>query len=127
MRSEAARRTVCSDRIPPEEIHLVETRRARQGGSAAQQYDSIVGSLLRVPERMLVYPGLDYTGWVVSTIGEERAHNPRLQVADKTGYIELMNGLNLPPPKMMKLALEANRVCGRSASAMQHGLLRAAS
>jgi sulfur dioxygenase len=96
-----------------------------QGGSAAQQYDSIVGSLLRFPEETLVYPGHDYKGWLVSTIGEERVHNPRLQVADKAGYMELMNSLNLPPPKMMKVALAANRACGRTPGAARGPLLAA--
>lgn len=98
-----------------------------QGGSAAQQYDSIFGNLLCFPDDTLVYPGHDYKGWLVSTIGEERIHNPRLRVADKAAYVELMNGLNLPPPKMMTIALEANRSCGRSACVVDRGLLAAVS
>jgi len=84
-----------------------------QGGSSADQYDSIFNKLLHFPEETLIYPGHDYKGWLVSTIGEERAYNPRLQVAGKAAYIELMNGLNLPPPKMMKIAVKANRSCGK--------------
>lgn len=97
-----------------------------QGGSAAQQYDSLFGSLLRFPDETLVYPGHDYKGWLVSTIGEERRHNPRLQVADKGAYVELMNSLNLPPPKLMKVALDANRTCGRTAHSTSSARLAAA-
>lgn len=84
-----------------------------QGGSAAQQYDSIFGALLRFPDDTLVFPGHDYHGRRVSTIGDERALNPRLQVPGKAAYIELMNGLTLPPPRMIRQALAANRTCGR--------------
>jgi hypothetical protein len=53
----------------------------------------------------------------VSTIGEEKRHNPRLQVADKQAYIDLMNGLVLDDPKLMDIAVPANRACGvRSAA-----------
>lgn len=96
-----------------------------QGGSAAQQYESIVGGLLRFPDETLVYPGHDYKGWLCSTIGEERVHNPRLQVADKAAYIDVMNALNLPPPKMMKVALAANRACGRMEGSPQNARLAA--
>ena len=41
---------------------------------------------------------------MVSTIGEEQANNPRLQVGSRAKYIELMAGLNLPNPKMMDVA-----------------------
>ena len=37
----------------------------------------------------------------MSTIGEERAFNPRLQVKSVQEYVELMNSLNLPNPKLM--------------------------
>jgi hypothetical protein len=49
----------------------------------------------------------------VSTIGEEKAHNPRLQVRGKQEYVELMNGLVLSSPRLMDVAVPANRACGR--------------
>ena len=48
----------------------------------------------------------------LSTIGEEKRHNPRLQVANKQAYVELMNGLVLDDPKLMDIAVPANRACG---------------
>jgi rhodanese-related sulfurtransferase len=48
----------------------------------------------------------------VSTIGEERSFNPRLQVKSIHDYVELMNNLNLPNPKMMDVAVPANMRIG---------------
>lgn len=84
-----------------------------QNGSAADQYYSLFHSLLKLPDHTWVYPGHDYKGWTVSTIGEEKAHNPRLQVADVEAYETLMNNLNLPNPKLMDIAVPANRACGK--------------
>ena len=64
--------------------------------------------MLKLPESTLVYPAHDYKGDMVSTIGEERANNPRLQVGSRDEYIELMAGLNLPNPKMMDVAVPEN-------------------
>ena len=79
-----------------------------QNGDAGAQYDSLFGRLLSLPEQTLVYPAHDYKGDMVSTIAEEKAHNPRLQVSNKQAYIELMNNLNLPNPKMMDVAVPEN-------------------
>lgn len=84
-----------------------------QSGDALQQYQSIHGQLLSLPETTRVYPGHDYRGWSESTIGEERAHNPRLQVVGPDEYKELMDHLNLPDPKMMDIAVPANQSCGQ--------------
>jgi sulfur dioxygenase len=83
-----------------------------QNGDARQQYDSIFGRLMKLPEATLVYPAHDYKGDTVSTIGEERAFNPRLQVASVDEYVALMNSLKLPNPKMMDVAVPANRNVG---------------
>ncbi|HEY6432071.1 MAG TPA: MBL fold metallo-hydrolase [Acetobacteraceae bacterium] len=79
-----------------------------QNGDPRAQYDSIFGRLLKLPDETLVFPAHDYKGDTVSTIGEEKAYNPRLQVASIDAYIALMNGLNLSNPKMMDVAVPAN-------------------
>ncbi len=79
-----------------------------QNGDPRAQYDSIFGKLLRLPEETLVYPAHDYKGESVSTIGEEKRFNPRLQVKSIDEYVELMNNLKLPNPKMMDVAVPAN-------------------
>src|SRR5262245_41507469 len=83
-----------------------------QNGDAGAQYDSIFGKLLKLPDETLVYPAHDYKGDTVSTIAEERAFNPRLRVQSKQQYVELMNKLNLPNPKMMEVDVPANMRVG---------------
>ncbi len=85
-----------------------------QNGNAGVQYDSIFGKLLKLPDETLVYPAHDYKGDTVSTIAEERAFNPRLQVGSKQQYVELMNSLDLPNPKLMDVAVPANMRVGMS-------------
>src|SRR5579871_2540087 len=79
-----------------------------QNGSAQAQYDSIFNRLLKLPDETLVFPAHDYKGDTVSTIGEERRYNPRLQVRSVDEYVELMSNLKLPNPKMMDVAVPAN-------------------
>ena len=43
-----------------------------QQGDSRAQYDSLFNKLLRLPEDTMVYPGHDYKGDTVSTIGEEK-------------------------------------------------------
>jgi sulfur dioxygenase len=83
-----------------------------QNGDARMQYDSIFGKLLKLPEETLVYPAHDYKGDTVSTIGEEKRHNPRLRVTSVEDYVALMNNLDLPNPKMMDVAVPANMKVG---------------
>ena len=79
-----------------------------QNGDPRAQYDSIFNKLLKLPDDTLVYPAHDYKGDTVSTIGEEKTFNPRLSVGSVDEYVELMNNLNLPNPKMMDVAVPAN-------------------
>lgn len=83
-----------------------------QNGDPAAQYDSIFNKLLKLPEDTLVYPAHDYKGWTVTTIGEERRFNPRLQVKNKEEYIAIMKSLKLSNPKLMDIAVPANLKCG---------------
>jgi glyoxylase-like metal-dependent hydrolase (beta-lactamase superfamily II)/rhodanese-related sulfurtransferase len=85
-----------------------------QNGDPRAQHESIFRRLLPLPDNTLVYPAHDYKGETVSTIGEERAFNPRLQVKSVDEYVALMNGLNLPNPKMMDVAVPANMRVGLS-------------
>jgi glyoxylase-like metal-dependent hydrolase (beta-lactamase superfamily II)/rhodanese-related sulfurtransferase len=83
-----------------------------QNGSARAQYDSIFGRLLKLPDETMVFPAHDYKGDTVSTIGEEKRYNPRLQVRSVDEYIELMGNLNLPNPKLMDVVVPANMHVG---------------
>lgn len=83
-----------------------------QNGDPIAAYDSIFNKLLKLPDETLIYPAHDYKGDSVSTIGEEKAWNPRLQVKSANEYAQLMRSLNLPNPKMMDVAVPANRSIG---------------
>jgi sulfur dioxygenase len=83
-----------------------------QNGDPRMQYDSIFNKLLKLPDETLVYPAHDYKGETVSTIGEERFFNPRLRVKSVDEYVDLMNNLKLPNPKMMDVAVPANMRVG---------------
>jgi sulfur dioxygenase len=83
-----------------------------QNGDARMQYDSIFGKLLRLPEDTLVFPAHDYKGDTVSTIGEEKRYNPRLQIKSADEYVALMASLHLPNPKMMDVAVPSNMKVG---------------
>lgn len=83
-----------------------------QNGNAGHQYNSLFNRLLKLPDNTLVYPAHDYKGWMVSSINEEKRNNPRLQITSREDYIALMDSLDLPNPKMMDIAVPANRSCG---------------
>jgi len=90
-----------------------------QNGDPYEQFHSLFDRLLKLPESTLVYPAHDYKGDTVSTIGEEKAWNPRLQVGSAEEYAEIMNNLNLPNPKMMDVAVPSNLTLGLRSEA-QH-------
>jgi glyoxylase-like metal-dependent hydrolase (beta-lactamase superfamily II)/rhodanese-related sulfurtransferase len=79
-----------------------------QNGDPYDQYHSLFDGLLRLPDRTLVYPAHDYKGDTVSTIEEERAFNPRLQVQSAEEYAGIMNNLKLANPTMMDVAVPEN-------------------
>lgn len=84
-----------------------------QNGDAHDQYRSIFTKLLNYPDDTRLYPGHDYNGKKVSTVGAEKTNNPRLQVDGEQAYVELMSQLKLPNPKYMDIAVPANQACGK--------------
>ncbi|MDH3668162.1 MAG: MBL fold metallo-hydrolase [Paracoccaceae bacterium] len=83
-----------------------------QNGNPYDQYHSLFDRLLRLPEATFVFPAHDYKGDTVSTIGEEKTFNPRLQVSSAEEYAEIMDNLNLPNPAMMDVAVPSNLKLG---------------
>jgi sulfur dioxygenase len=84
-----------------------------QNGDAATLYRSVHEKLFGLPDDTLVYPGHDYQQRRVSSIGQERARNPRLGGGRTVEeFVAIMDGLNLPRPKKMDVAVPANRECG---------------
>ncbi|MCB1928629.1 MAG: MBL fold metallo-hydrolase [Rhodocyclaceae bacterium] len=83
-------------------------------GDAGLLYDSLFGRLLRLPPETRVYPAHNYRDQSSSTIGAERAGNPRLQVDGRDAFIALMDSLNLKAPDHLTEALRVNCSGGRS-------------
>jgi glyoxylase-like metal-dependent hydrolase (beta-lactamase superfamily II) len=84
-----------------------------QNGDASTLYDSVHEKLFSLPEATFVYPGHDYRGLTVSTIGEEKRLNPRLGGGTtKEAFVAKMAALDLPPPAKIAEAVPANRACG---------------
>ena len=80
-----------------------------QNGNVLDQYESIFNKLLKLPEKTLVYPAHDYNGKRYSTIRDEKNNNPRLQVTSAEEYTKIMNNVKLKDPKMMDIAITANK------------------
>lgn len=92
-----------------------------QGGDAGALYDSITQRLFTLPDETLVYPAHDYQGKRVSCIAQEKAINPRLSGKTREAFIEMMQQLNLPKPKMIEIAVPANRKCGIDEDSLLQG------
>ena len=83
-----------------------------QSGSADALYDSVNGKLFALPDDTRVWPGHDYKGQSVSTIGWEKRHNARLAKRSRADFIALMGALDLPRPRLMDIAVPANQNLG---------------
>ena len=83
-----------------------------QNGSADSLWLSVTEKLFRLDDQVLVYPGHDYKGRRVSSIGEEKQFNARLAGKNREEFIDIMNNLNLPMPNRLQEAVPANLVGG---------------
>ena len=83
-----------------------------QSGSADALYDSITRKLFALPDDTRMWPGHDYKGQAVSTIGWEKRHNNRLANRDREAFVKLMGELHLPKPKLIDVAVPANQNLG---------------
>ncbi len=84
-----------------------------QQGDAKTLYASVHEKLFTLPEETLVYPAHDYKGRTMSTVAEEKEHNPRLgggKTIDE--FVKIMDELNLSQPKKIDVAVPANLQCG---------------
>lgn len=83
-----------------------------QNGDPGDLYDSVTQKIFTLPGETLVYPAHDYKGDFVSCVFQERTKNPRLAGKTRNEFIEIMNNLNLPMPKLIDKAVPANLYCG---------------
>jgi sulfur dioxygenase len=85
-----------------------------QQGNAHVMYRSITQQIFSLPDECLIYPAHDYAGRTVSSVAEERAHNPRIGgQADERDFVGFMENLNLPHPKQIDIAVPANMRSGK--------------
>ena len=105
---------VMPDRVFTGDTLLIRStgRTDLQNGDPRAAYESLFTKVLTLPDETLVYPAHDYKGDTVSTIAEEKAFNPRLQLSTANEYAKIMEGLDLPNPKMMDVAVPANLAIG---------------
>jgi glyoxylase-like metal-dependent hydrolase (beta-lactamase superfamily II)/rhodanese-related sulfurtransferase len=83
-------------------------------GNPEALYESLFGRLLQLDPALQVYPAHNYKNTPVSTLGEERDNNPRLQKKERAAFVEQMRGLNLEMPEHLTEALRTNRTGGKT-------------
>jgi glyoxylase-like metal-dependent hydrolase (beta-lactamase superfamily II)/rhodanese-related sulfurtransferase len=89
-------------------------------GSPEQLYDSLFNRLLKLDDGLRVYPAHNYKNAPTTTLGEEKASNPRLQTRELGAFVEMMNTLNLDMPQHLTEALRTNRTGGRTVTQLIH-------
>lgn len=85
-----------------------------QQGNAHRMFHSITEQIFSLPDDCLIYPCHDYNGRTVTSVAEEKAHNPRIGgQADEQDFVGFMQNMNLPHPKQIAVAVPANLRCGK--------------
>ncbi|CAB3380742.1 Hypothetical predicted protein [Cloeon dipterum] len=82
-----------------------------QEGSPTALFESVHTKIFSLPDEFKLYPAHDYKGLTETTVGEEKKFNARLTKPLKE-FVDIMDNLNLPYPKLIDKAVPANRVCG---------------
>ena len=82
-----------------------------QQGNSETLYNSVHSEILSLAPDCVVYPAHDYKGRTSSTVGEEKALNPRL-TKDLDEFVEIMDNLDLAYPKKIDVSLPLNLMCG---------------
>jgi glyoxylase-like metal-dependent hydrolase (beta-lactamase superfamily II) len=83
-------------------------------GDPEQLHASLFDKLLKLDDALAVYPAHDYKNRSSSTLGAERADNPRLQRRGRAEFVEMMKGLQIATPDHLTEALRTNRSGGKT-------------
>lgn len=84
-----------------------------QSGDAHKLYRSIQDKFFTLPDETLVYPAHDYENRQITTIGQEKLRNPRLNNnKSEEEFVSIMHGLDLPYPRKIDFAVPGNERCG---------------
>jgi glyoxylase-like metal-dependent hydrolase (beta-lactamase superfamily II) len=87
-----------------------------QSGDAKALYHSVTQKMFTLDDETIVYPGHDYNGFTSSTIGREKAFNPRLgNNKTEQEFVAIMDSLILEPPARIEVAVPGNLQCGLKA------------
>lgn len=87
-----------------------------QQGDARRLYRSVHQVIFSLPDASVIYPAHDYHGRTHTTVGDEKALNPRLgggKTEDE--FVAIMDALALPRPRLIDVAVPANQRCGAPA------------
>lgn len=85
-----------------------------QGGDARTLFRSVHQQIFTLPPGCVLYPGHDYRGIGMTTVGEELRFNPRLGGdVGEDDFVGYQRHLDLAPPREIDRAVPANRSCGR--------------
>jgi sulfur dioxygenase len=94
-----------------------------QQGDPRTLWRSVHDKLFSLPPHTRVYPGHDYKGHTVSSVAEEREHNPRLGGGrTEAEFVAIMKNLRLAQPKNIDVAVPANLDCGVVRKEPGHGV-----
>lgn len=84
-----------------------------QQGDSRRLYRSVNEKIFSLPDGCLLYPAHDYKGRTVTSVGEEKEHNPRLGGGKtEAEFVDIMSKLQLAYPKKIDIAVPANLQCG---------------
>jgi sulfur dioxygenase len=106
---------VMADRIFTGDALLIRAtgRTDFQEGDSNKLFESIHKKIFTLPDHITVYPAHNYQGIHSTTIGWEKAYNPRVGEGKSVEeFDEIMKALNLPYPKKIDLALPGNLKLG---------------
>jgi glyoxylase-like metal-dependent hydrolase (beta-lactamase superfamily II)/rhodanese-related sulfurtransferase len=118
---------VAADRVVTGDTLLIQStgRTDLPTGDPVAMHASLFERILALDDRLQVYPAHDYKGRSSTTIGEERASNPRLQLRDVDAFVAQMRSLSLSMPVHLTEALRVNRTGGKSVAQMIEEATRA--
>jgi glyoxylase-like metal-dependent hydrolase (beta-lactamase superfamily II)/rhodanese-related sulfurtransferase len=83
-------------------------------GDPEALYESLFNGILKLDPALRVFPAHDYKQRGSSTIGDELAHNSRLQQRDRAAFVDIMQHLNLSMPTHLTEALRTNMSGGKT-------------
>jgi len=111
---------VAGDRLVTGDTLLIQStgRTDLPTGDPVAMHASLFDRLLALDDQLQVFPAHDYKGRSGTTIGAERASNPRLQLRDVDAFVAQMQSLSLSMPVHLTEALRVNRTGGKSVAQM---------